>query len=454
MRCTAIRGGPRCPGVRARHDQPHAADEALQGCGPRSTTHSARHSALQCRSGSDRCGRHLPAQWSNVHSQQCVLPESRDQWKNLLQLPPAARWLDRQRSRCCRALCGKRRHRPDLPAGRRRHVPERRCLDLRRQTTGLQTADRQGFDQDRPADPGGAQFAVTAVDDPYNCNTNPVTGLTSTTTGIVSTYRRPLPSTNLGFLSAIMWDGREPSLSSQATDATLGPRAGQYAAHRRAGGRDRRIRKRHIRRPSLRRSGGQPGRRRQHRRSGCTVAATAEFLHRRERSAGTESAPVPFTSQIFDLYRPWLACRASATVAPDVNRSRAARRCSTIPTSTSLTFRASTTISASRAFRDSAAPATTRPTWATTRSRRRSTSAFPTPVEKPPVLDISGLPVFTLTCTQGPLAGQIYKVTDAGKAMISGQCKDIGRFKGPFCVGLRRGLRISITARLRRSWTS
>ena len=70
--------------------------------------------------------------------------------------------------------------------------------------------------------PANAQFAVTAVDDPYNCNTNPVTGLTSTTTGIVSTYRRPLPSTNLGFLSAIMWDGREPSLSSQATDATLG----------------------------------------------------------------------------------------------------------------------------------------------------------------------------------------------------------------------------------------
>ena len=70
--------------------------------------------------------------------------------------------------------------------------------------------------------PANAQFAVTAVDDPYNCNTNPVTGLTSTTTGIVSTYRRPLPSTNLGFLSAIMWDGREPSLTSQATDATLG----------------------------------------------------------------------------------------------------------------------------------------------------------------------------------------------------------------------------------------
>jgi cytochrome c peroxidase len=70
--------------------------------------------------------------------------------------------------------------------------------------------------------PSGGQFEVTSVDDPYSCNTKPVTGLTSPTAGIVSVYRRPLPSTNLGFLSAVMWDGREPSLASQATDATLG----------------------------------------------------------------------------------------------------------------------------------------------------------------------------------------------------------------------------------------
>ena len=46
--------------------------------------------------------------------------------------------------------------------------------------------------------------------------------LTSPSSGIVSTYRRPLPSTNLGFINAIMWDGREPSLESQAADATTG----------------------------------------------------------------------------------------------------------------------------------------------------------------------------------------------------------------------------------------
>ena len=65
-------------------------------------------------------------------------------------------------------------------------------------------------------------FQVTKVDDPYNCTTNPATGLTSPTAGIVSMYRRPLPATNLGFLTAIMWDGREPSLASQSVDATQG----------------------------------------------------------------------------------------------------------------------------------------------------------------------------------------------------------------------------------------
>jgi hypothetical protein len=32
----------------------------------------------------------------------------------------------------------------------------------------------------------------------------------------------------------------------------------------------------------------------------------------------------------------------------------------------------------------------------------------------PPALDISGLPVFTLRCTTGPLAGQTFVVTDPG----------------------------------------
>jgi hypothetical protein len=69
------------------------------------------------------------------------------------------------------------------------------------------------------------EYRIVSVSDPYGCSTNPFTGLTnfgpsSPTTGVVSVYRRPLPSTNLGFLTTIMWDGREPSLASQSVDAT------------------------------------------------------------------------------------------------------------------------------------------------------------------------------------------------------------------------------------------
>jgi cytochrome c peroxidase len=69
--------------------------------------------------------------------------------------------------------------------------------------------------------PAGAEFFVDHVDDPYGCG-GPLT--------TVSMYRRPLPATNLRFLSAVMWDGRESSasttiledLAKQADDATLG----------------------------------------------------------------------------------------------------------------------------------------------------------------------------------------------------------------------------------------
>ena len=70
------------------------------------------------------------------------------------------------------------------------------------------------------------EFSVVGVKDPYGCNTGSDFGLSSLgpsapTQGTVSVYRRPLPATNLPFLTSLMWDGREPSLQSQAIDAAL-----------------------------------------------------------------------------------------------------------------------------------------------------------------------------------------------------------------------------------------
>jgi hypothetical protein len=68
--------------------------------------------------------------------------------------------------------------------------------------------------------PAGAEFVVEAVDDPY--------GFADATR--LSLFRRPLPTTNLAFLSTVMWDGRETfdgqavhfDLAHQANGATLG----------------------------------------------------------------------------------------------------------------------------------------------------------------------------------------------------------------------------------------
>jgi hypothetical protein len=60
--------------------------------------------------------------------------------------------------------------------------------------------------------PADAEFTLTAVSDPY--------GFASATE--LSLFRRPLPSTNLRFMSTIMWDDREATLDTQARDATLG----------------------------------------------------------------------------------------------------------------------------------------------------------------------------------------------------------------------------------------
>lgn len=55
--------------------------------------------------------------------------------------------------------------------------------------------------------PANANYQVVSVNNPYGCNES----------NVISMYRRPLPATNLRFLSAVMFDGRE---SSPATGTT------------------------------------------------------------------------------------------------------------------------------------------------------------------------------------------------------------------------------------------
>jgi hypothetical protein len=60
--------------------------------------------------------------------------------------------------------------------------------------------------------PDNAEFELVAVDDPY--------GYASAKE--LSLFRRPLPATNLKFLSTLMWDGRETFLDPASKDCILG----------------------------------------------------------------------------------------------------------------------------------------------------------------------------------------------------------------------------------------
>lgn len=91
-------------------------------------------------------------------------------------------------------------------------------VDARRQAFGMLLS--KGLIRVGIGIPANAEFELVACDDPYHWASS----------GELSLFRRPLPSTNLRFLSSVMWDGRESAagatlqadLIQQALDATQG----------------------------------------------------------------------------------------------------------------------------------------------------------------------------------------------------------------------------------------
>jgi hypothetical protein len=297
------------------------------------------------------------------------------------------------------------------------------------------------------------QFQILSVDDPYGCNTNPTTGLTGgAQSGTASFYRRPLPSTNLGFLSTIMWDGREPSLFSQAVDATLIHAQGNTA-------------------PTSAQQQQMVG------FEGCTTAFTpapcadtpsgtglftaqivdqsAAYLAADGASGGPISLAQEFTNfficvndpfgcdgqsftpVIFTAYEAWAELTGRD---PVTEARRAVARGEQVFNSVPIT------ITGVAGINDVLGEPSVQGFCGTCHDTPNAGNhSVKAPLNigvtdagtlAPPVLDISGLPVFTVLCIAGPLEGEIFQVTDIGRAMISGNCADIGKTKGPILRGL------------------
>ena len=287
--------------------------------------------------------------------------------------------------------------------------------------------------------PANAEFSVTTVSDPYGCNTNPSTGLTTPTSGMVSVYRRPLPSTNLGFVNAIMWDGREPSLQSQAADAITGHAQGE-------------------RPPSLEQleaivafesslltaqsqvtgvgdlsagggTGGPVGMK-------DTLAA---FFPGINDPLGGNPQRTAFSSEVFTLYDTWIGSQDERRAA--IQRGQAIFNTKPIAISGVTGINDDLGLPILNGFCGTCHDSPNVGNHSVKLPINIGVSnAGPfnaaTGAGAAPILAIADLPVFTVTCNAGALQGTVYTVTDLGRGIISGKCADIGKVKGPILRGL------------------
>lgn len=266
--------------------------------------------------------------------------------------------------------------------------------------------------------PHGAEFSVIKVDDPYGC-----TKLISPRRGVLSVYRRPLPATNLRFESEIMWDGREPSLESQATGAALG--------HEQAPGPpssqtlDALVRfERGLWTAQV--SDSQAGSLRDLGAGGGPIDLSRQDFYRGiNDSLGDDPIQRQFTLEVFNIYQPWLRLkdgplamqRASVARGEEIFNQRA--------------FFMAGLAGLQGRGRDQMATGFCTTCHDTPNVGNRSVAG---------TIDIGSadasrrtpdLPLFTLRCDVGEFKGQTFEVDDPGRALISGKCADIGAFKVP-----------------------
>ncbi|HEY3928279.1 MAG TPA: hypothetical protein VGL89_07890 [Candidatus Koribacter sp.] len=302
---------------------------------------------------------------------------------------------------------------------------------------------------------GSPEFAVQAAYDPYGCAID-----TSTGQQMLSFYRRPLPSTNVRFLSAVMFDGRESvafplgtpatfannltaALTSQALDATRGhaqasvdPTPEQLAS---------------IVNFEM----------------GLTTAQVYDFNAGMLQGNGVQGGPLSligqsyypgindsltppiFTPTIFTLYSNW-------TTQP--GHSMMARAREQIAAGEQLFNSFPINITDVRGINDNAAlgsPAVVTGTCGTCHdSPNVGDHSLPLPLDigtghSPKYetnaqikaalaqLSLPKLPVYQVTGCTEPFTGEttIY-TTDLGKGALTGKCADLNRIKGPILRGL------------------
>jgi cytochrome c peroxidase len=315
--------------------------------------------------------------------------------------------------------------------------------------------------------PASAQYSISVVHDPYGCalRIDPVTKVLT-----ASVYRRPLPTANVSFLSAVMFDGRETiapltTLSSfpvnlrtdlvhQALDATLN--------HAQAAAAPTDAQLNSIvdfelalfsgqiwdNQAGLLIDGGAMG--------GPINLSAQPYYPTMNDTLGADMYGIAFNPVSMTLYSAW---EASATDGRAEYRPNARAE---IAAGEKLFNSAPMTISNVRGLNDNAAlnkPTTFAGTCATCHDtpnighhslplpldigvgHTSNPSLEPDPIVAAAVQELSepDLPVFLISNCPNPFnAGQAesFYTTDPGKYLVTGSCGDLNRVKGPILRGL------------------
>jgi cytochrome c peroxidase len=289
--------------------------------------------------------------------------------------------------------------------------------------------------------PANADFAVTAIDDPHNC--------AETTPAGLALFRRPLPATNLPFLTTVMWDGRESfkgkslefNLSDQAAGATLGHAQAAQAPTDQQVAEIVNFELANFTAQAFDNAAGELNARGA--RGGSFALSNQPFFVGINDPLGGNPPGVDFNPVAFTIFDKW----KSVTGDSQDNARGAARAAVARGQALFNTF--PITISGVSGLNDlPGVPASFSGTCTTchntpnvgNHSVALAINIGVTDYPAMPALDITGLPVYTIHCAAGATTpidkGSSIQTTDPARALITGKCADIGKTKGPILRGL------------------
>lgn len=320
------------------------------------------------------------------------------------------------------------------------HDIDTSTLEGRRQAYSLLLS--RGLIRIALAPPANAEFDVVGVVNPYGCNEMDT----------LSMYRRPLPSTNLRFLSAVMWDGRESSLATGTQPITLATNPADLRANLAhqaldatndhaqastplAADRQQAIVDFEMALATAQAYDFRAGALNAHGASGGPVTLGTQtmraFFVGINDPLGGNPLGTPFTPVIFNLFDAWAKPQSHED---DGQRARAS-----IARGQALFNSIPISITRVAGLNDDlnmlSIPGNCGTCHDTPNAGNHSLAVALNigvgDLDSP--LDVSYLPVITL---QNKVTHEIKQTTDPGRALITGKWKDVGKVKGPVLRGL------------------